>query len=238
MIDTSCSRTYAGGMIHVLMLNPSDRPTSDSRNRLMLDSSTNLELLAALKSNSSESWPVFVRKYTRLLQRWCAAWNASPEDADDVVQETLLELYQKINDYRVYPNATFRAWLRKVAYYQYLRILKKQNRHASNNPAGADQDRDQDQEDTGQLQSALICESFLRLIDTIADQELVEIACRRISSRISSENWNIFCRKELEGVPGKTVADEFGITTNSVDVITFRVRKMIRAELEMLDPEK
>lgn len=214
---------------------PSD-PAFDSRNRLILDSSTNLELLAALKSNSSESWPIFVRKYTRLLRRWCAGWRASPEDAEDAVQETLLELFQKINDYKVYPDSTFRAWLRKVAFYQYLRILKKQSKHASNGATILNQDLDQ--EEVGQLHSALVCESFLRLIDTIADQELVEIACRRISSRISSENWNIFCRKELEGVPGKTVADEFGITTNSVDVITFRVRKMIRAELEMLDPEK
>lgn len=218
------------------MFNRSNDPAFDSRNRLFLDSSTNLDLLAALKSNSSESWPIFVRKYTRLLRRWFACWRASPEDAEDAVQETLLELFQKINDYKVYPDSTFRAWLRKVAYYQYLRILKKQSKHASNNATNMAQDLDQ--EEVEHLQSAYVCESFLRLIDVIADQELVEIACKRIASRISCENWSIFCRKELEGVPSNAVAEEFGITSNSVDVITFRVRKMIRAELEVLDPQK
>ena len=219
------------GILSKLMLNPSDLPKPDSRNRLLLDSSTSLDLLASLKSSSTESWPIFVRKYTRILQRWCAEWNASPEDTEDVVQETLLELYQKISDYKVYPNSTFRAWLRKVAYFQYLRFLKKNTRQNSIHATHLAHD------EAGPLQSALICESFMRMIDVIADHELVEIACRRISARISSENWTIYCRKELEGVPGKIVAEEFGITTNSVDVITFRVRKMVRAELEMLDPQ-
>lgn len=220
------------------MIDHSKNPAFDSKHRLILDSSTNLELLASLRCNSSESWPIFVRKYTRLLRRWCVRWNASPEDTEDLVQETLLELYQKINDYQKYPNATFRAWLRKVAYFQYLRILRKKSRHVSNNLDREDYEPDQVEEKAGQFESALVCESFLSLIDVIADQELVQIACRRVAGRISSDNWKIFCSKELENISSKTVAEEFGITTNSVDVITFRVRKMIRAELEILDPQK
>lgn len=206
----------------------------DSDKRLVLDSTTNLELIASLKAFSNASWPIFVQKYTRLLERWCDEWRATPEDAEDVVQETLLELFRRINDYKANPESTFRSWLKKVAYYRYLRILKKSRTTFSSNNS--------DSFRPGQNKTAIASEpshdSFLKIIDMIADQELLEIACLRIARRIPSEKWAIFCQRELDGLPGKTVAEEFGISTNAVDVITYRVRKMIRAELEMLDPKK
>ena len=159
----------------------------------------------------------------------------SPDDTEDVIQETLLELFQKINDYRAYPNKRFRAWLRKVAYYQYLRILTNNLKQASSNTIS--DGKVGDHGESRHTQPAVVCQSFLQMIDLIADQELIEIACKRVAGRISCENWTIFQRKELEGTPGKIVAEEFGITTNSVDVITFRVRRMIRTELKLLDPE-
>jgi RNA polymerase sigma factor (sigma-70 family) len=204
-----------------------------SKDRLVLDSSTNLELLAAVKSRSETSWPLFVRKYSRILRRWCDEWNATPEDSEDVVQETLLELFQKINDYKANPGTPFRAWLRKVAYYRYLRLLKKNRRLTSFTDALDNRNQAFDR----RLELDAIRDTFLEVVDRIAEEEVMEIACIRIANRISKENWEIFCRKELEGVPSKILADEFGISTNAVDVITFRVRKMIRAELDVLDPQ-
>lgn len=205
---------------------------TDSKYRLLLDSSTNLDLLAALKSASNEPWSLFLKKYKRLLHRWCEEWNASAEDAEDVVQDTLLELFQKLNDYKVNPEATFRSWLRKVAYFRYLRIVRKKRRSSPHLDASA-----------GlafpgliKVESPEICNSFMELIDIIANQEIIEIACLRIANRVETRHWSVFCRRELEGQPSKIVAEEFKITTNSVDVITFRIRKMIRAELQMLDP--
>lgn len=210
------------------------RPISDSRIRLILDSSTSLELLAAIKNNSSESWPVFVKKYSRLLRRWCEEWKADSEDTEDVVQETLLELFQKINDYKVQPNATFRAWLKKVAYYRYLKILRKSRRlHVDDETLERRRELARKK-----LESSQVCDSFMELIDLIADQELIEIACRRIAKRLDMQNWQIFVKREFEEIPSKIVAAEFGLSVNAIDVITFRVRRMIRAELEMLDPHK
>lgn len=211
-----------------------DTPTPGSLDRLVQDSSTSLELLAAVKNASRASWPVFVQKYTRLLQRWCEEWQATGEDTEDVIQETLMEMFRRINDYKVNPETTFRSWLRKVAYFRYLRILKKDRRLTTftDTPSAIAPDHGTI------LVSSNACDSFMKLIDQMADQELVEMACQRIAGRIPQENWTIFCRRELEGVPGKTVAEEFGISANAVDVITFRVRKMIRVELEMLDPQK
>lgn len=211
-----------------------EQSTPDSDGRFILDSSTNLDLLASIQSHCERSWPVFVQKYTRLLERWCEEWQASGEDTEDVIQETLIELFRRINDYKVNPKTTFRAWLRKVAYFRYLRILNKHRRLTTftDSPYAIE-------EDNGTiLITSQACDSFMNLIDQMADQELVQMACLRIAGRISKENWAIFCKRELEGLPSKTVAGEFGISANAVDVITFRVRKMIRAELEMLDPQK
>ena len=223
--------------IQVIILNMKQVPeqsTPDSDSRLILDSSTNLDLLAAVQSQCKRSWPVFVQKYTRLLERWCEEWQATGEDTEDVIQETLIELFRRINDYKLNPNTTFRAWLRKVAYFRYLRMLNKHRRLTTftDAPYAIEEDN------CKILITSQACDSFMQLIDQMADQELVEMACRRIAGRISKENWAIFCRREREGVPSKTVAEEFGISANAVDVITFRVRKMIRAELEMLDPQK
>ena len=200
---------------------------------LILGPSTNQDLLAAVKSGSRSSWSTFVLKYSQILSDWCGQWNATLEDSEDLVQETLLELFQKINDYKAKPGIPFRAWLRKVAYYRYLRIAKANRR----NNTSADAVAGRNLADYPHFQSDLLCKTFMEAVDRIAAQEILEIACARIASRTARQNWEIFQKKELEGVPSKTLAEEFGISSNAVDVITFRVRKLIRAELEALDPQ-
>jgi RNA polymerase sigma factor (sigma-70 family) len=209
-----------------------DHSSADLIRRFLLDSSTNLDLLAAIKSKSTDSWPLFEQKYSRILRNWCDQWNATPEDSDDVVQETLLELFQKINDYKVQPDVPFRAWLRKVAYYRYLRLLKKNRRITSFTDAKSTRQSP----NSAKIVPDAIRDAFLDVVDQIAEKEIVEIAFVRIANRIDKENWLIFCRKELEGVPAKTIAEEFNVSINAVDITTFRVRKMIRVELESLDP--
>ena len=63
---------------------------------------------------ASESWPIFVEKYGRMMYRWSLRWGANPADAEEIVQETLVLIYQKIGSYKSYGNGTFRVWLKSV----------------------------------------------------------------------------------------------------------------------------
>lgn len=92
-----------------------------------LDSSTKLSLLAKLADGQSraEVWPTFVEKYGKAIYAWCLKWGASAEDAEDIVQQTLLTVFLKLELFKHGGRLTFRGWLRQIARHTWLKIIEK-----------------------------------------------------------------------------------------------------------------
>lgn len=80
------------------------------------DSQTRASLLLALRAGAdADAWELFCQKYGPRIAGWCRKWGASRQDAEDVVQETLVVVFRKIADFQYRPDLSFRAWLKTIA---------------------------------------------------------------------------------------------------------------------------
>jgi RNA polymerase sigma-70 factor (ECF subfamily) len=64
----------------------------------------------------ARAWDGFVRRYGLLIYRWCRRWRLQDADAENITQEVLTRLVQKLRTFSYDPlKGTFRGWLRTLA---------------------------------------------------------------------------------------------------------------------------
>src|SRR5689334_18750036 len=60
------------------------------------------------------AWGAFVDRYGPKIFLWCRKWGVQEADAENVTQEVLMKLFQKIQQYRP-DRGGFRGWLKTVS---------------------------------------------------------------------------------------------------------------------------
>jgi hypothetical protein len=67
---------------------------------------TRITLLAQLRQDPTDqaAWDVFVEQYGRHIYRWCRQWKLQDADAEDVTQEILVKLSQKLRAFAYDPS--------------------------------------------------------------------------------------------------------------------------------------
>src|SRR5207302_5740857 len=80
---------------------------------------TRLTLLTQLRKDPSDQagWDEFVDRYGRHIYRWCRQWKLQDADAEDVTQDILVKLTQKLGAFAYDPSRSFRGWLKTVAHH-------------------------------------------------------------------------------------------------------------------------
>src|SRR6476619_7370107 len=80
---------------------------------------TRVTLLTQLRQDPSDqaSWDEFVERYGRHIYRWCRQWKLQDADAEDVTQDVLVKLTQKLRTFAYDPSRSFRGWLKTVAHH-------------------------------------------------------------------------------------------------------------------------
>src|SRR5262252_3336503 len=80
--------------------------------------STRSTLLARLRHEPANqaAWREFVEHYEQHIYRWCRQWQLQDADAEDVTQNILVKLIQKMRTFAYDPSRSFRGWLKTVAY--------------------------------------------------------------------------------------------------------------------------
>src|SRR3954453_3563224 len=92
---------------------------------------TRITLLSRLRHAPSDQagWDEFVERYGRHIYRWCRQWNLQDADAEDVTQDILVKLTQKLGAFEYDPSRSFRGWLKTVAHHAW-RDFEDNRRHA------------------------------------------------------------------------------------------------------------
>jgi len=192
--------------------------------------STQLSLLEDLASPRQEmAWPVFLSRYGGIVQDWCRQWGASAEEAEDIVQETLLRVFLNIGQFQHRGRYSFRSWLKTIARNIWLTLVRERCRVDHKEPAGLEQ------EPRFSLLSFQARESLEDLFNRMASQEILDMASHRVRARVSEATWAIFRMSEIEEVPGPEIARSLGVTIVAVHHATSRVRAMLRQEIRKID---
>ena len=218
----------------VLNIQPGETMNREKPPQPPPDSATHLSLLESLMQGraASESWPIFVEKYGRMMYRWSLRWGANPADAEEIVQETLVLIYQKIGSFKTYGTGTFRVWLKKVAYRCWLGMIRARKVAGDGRPDPA-----QLSHTLWQMATAGARHDLMAEFDRLAHQEIMDLASFRTQNRVTAQSWQCFQLTYVEHLSGQEAARRLGLTKNAVFVAVCRVRKTLREEILRLDPD-
>src|SRR5262245_56482687 len=172
---------------------------------------TSITLLGRLQSNpdDKEAWSEFVRRYGRIIFRWCRHWNLQEADAEDVTQNVLLELARKMKTFTYDPSQSFRGWLNTLTHAAWCDFVDSRRRHA------------QGSGDTVvllQLQEIAARDDLARRLEEEYDQELLELAVFEVRRRVAPATWEAFRLLAFEGLSGAEVAAQLGMSVGNVYV--------------------
>jgi RNA polymerase sigma-70 factor (ECF subfamily) len=85
------------------------------------------DLLTRFRDGQTEAFGVLVRRYERELYGYLRRYLGDASLADDVFQNTFLQLYTKAGQYE--PGRPVRPWLYTIATHQAIDALRRQGRH-------------------------------------------------------------------------------------------------------------
>ena len=189
---------------------------------------TRLILLSQLRQNPSDQagWDEFVERYGRHIYRWCRQWKLQDADAEDVTQNILVKLTQKLRAFTYDPSRSFRGWLKTVAHHAW-RDFEDSRRHAL--PAAGD----------SHVQELILTlearEDLAQKLEEAFDLELLEAAKVRVRLRVAPHTWEAFRLTALEGLPVAEVAARVHLQVAMVYVARSKVQKMLQEEIAKLE---
>lgn len=193
------------------------------------DSGTRVSLLCRLRHDpgNQQAWGEFVEHYGPRIYDWCLRWNLQEADAQDVTQNVLLKLAQKMRDFRYDPSRSFRAWLKTLTHHAWSDFLETRKR-----PGGLGSG---DSQVGMMLDNVAARDDLLQRLEEEFDRELLEEAMLRARLRVAPQTWEAFRLTALEGLSGADAAARIPMAVAQVFVAKRRVQKTIQEELAALE---
>jgi RNA polymerase sigma-70 factor (ECF subfamily) len=188
---------------------------------------TRVTLLARLRQDPTDeaAWGAFVERYGRHIYRWCRRWNLQDADAEDVTQEILAKLAQKLRDFRYDPSRSFRGWLKTVAHNAWRNFVDGRRGRAAAGGSGVRE----------LMQTLEAREDLVQELEEAFDHELLDAAKVRVRLRVAPHTWEAFRLVALEGVPAAEVATTVRMQVAMVYVAKHKVQKMLQEEIRKLE---
>ncbi len=194
----------------------------------LVDSRTSLSLLGRLGQATTDqaAWAQFVDRYAPCIYQWCCQWRLPECDAQDVTQDVLMELAEKMRGFRYNPEGSFRGWLRTLTRHAWVDFLARRQRAGRGSG---------DSQALARLHSIEARDDLARRLEEEFDGELLEQAMEQVRHRAEPRTWEAFRLLALEGWSGAQVAEHLGMNVATVFVARSHVQKRIREEVRRLE---
>jgi len=193
------------------------------------DKDTSLTLMMRVKQDPADpqAWDEFVQRYQPIIRAWCLRWGSQPSDADDVAQQVLVRLLGAMKKYHYDPVASFRGWLKTVTHNAWLDFVGARRR-----TSGKDHEHLASIADSHDASADLENE-----MEQAFQQELLELAMRRVEERVKPTTWKAFRLTHVENLSGTEAAERLKVPVSQVYVARHRVVKLLKEELQGLSPD-
>jgi RNA polymerase sigma-70 factor (ECF subfamily) len=194
----------------------------------MAESGTRITLLGRLRRDptNERAWGEFVDVYAPKIMGWCQKWHLQDADAQDVTQNVLVKLAEKLRDFTYDPSKSFRAWLKTVARHVCSDFL--QSKHRPGLGSG-------DSQVARILVSAEAREDLAKHLEKEFDREILEEAMLHVRLRVAPQTWQAFWLTAWEGLSGAEAAQRIPMQVAQVYVAKRRVQKMLQEEVARLE---
>jgi RNA polymerase sigma factor (sigma-70 family) len=179
-----------------------------------------------LSPSDEVAWARFVGLYGSRIRGWCRRWGLQEADSEDVMQDVLLRLAQKLGAFHYDPSRSFRGWLRTVTQNALADFLADRKRQCCGSG---------DDGVLKQLQSIQARDDLIEHLKDQFDAEIVAVACARAQARVGPQTWEAFRLTAYEGYSGDEVAARLGMSRATVFKAKSRVLGFLREEIKQLD---
>jgi len=188
------------------------------------DSQTSLTLMDMLRQypKNADAWDRFVRRYRPKIYGWCRTWGLQEADAEDVAQDVITKLTEKMSNFQYDRSRCFRAWLKTITQHALSDLVASRHKAVGNlsTPIWETLEARADLE---------------RQIEEIFDRELLELAISKVQERVAAPTWHAFRLIAFEGHSGAEASRLLQIPVASVFVAKHRVQKMLKEEIDKLE---
>jgi RNA polymerase sigma-70 factor (ECF subfamily) len=168
----------------------------------------------AARPGEASAWRELVDLYTPLLQVWLTSAGLQSADRDDMSQRVLEVLVRALPEFRHKGRTgAFRAWLRGIT----TNLLREFWRDRQT--AATDSVLQQLSDPDGRLS---------RVWDEQHDRHVLHTLLEQVRSEFSEATWSAFRRTAVDGIAPRQVAEELGLSINSVFVAKARVLARLR----------
>lgn len=186
------------------------------------------ELALALKAGDEAAFDELVHRHQGRLYAVAYRMTGNREDALDVVQDSLVKAYRKIQSWQPRQGPGFVAWLTRLTTNQSIDHLRRQNRHRHESL------EDGFTKDRAQVVASAATEDPERRARGSEIEERVQQAL----VVLSPSQRRVFVLRHYEGTPLAEIANVLGCTVGSVKVHLFRALRKLRVELQDLHEDE
>jgi RNA polymerase sigma factor (sigma-70 family) len=184
---------------------------------------TSLSLLERLRDpRDEEAWQQLVALYSPLLRSWLRPHCRQQADADDLTQDILTVLAQKVKEFSHNRRmGAFRTWLKAIAGHKlgdYLRAAQRRGAASEEQARLLEQLEDPSSD-------------LSRLWDRQHAQHIANALLEQIRSEFSATTWDAFQRVVVQGQSTAEAAAALHLTSNAVMIAKSRVLARLRQEL-------
>jgi RNA polymerase sigma factor (sigma-70 family) len=178
------------------------------------------------------SWREFFETYWKLIYGAAIRAGLSDQEAEDVVQETVIGVARKMESFRYDPAVcSFKGWLMHVTRCRIADQFRR--RRPQNVPLGAPR------ADTTADTTLNLHDPAADILEGIWNEEwqknLVDVAMDRVRRRANPEHYQIFHLHAVKGLGVRDVAKLTGASLPKVYVTYHRIAKLVKTEVRRLE---
>jgi len=190
--------------------------------------STSISLFRRVRRLEVDAWERLTSLYGPIVYSWSRRAGLQDNDAADLVQDVFWQVFQGIAEFRGGDGngGSFRGWLWTISRNQ-IRLNFRKRRQNPQAIGGTD----------AQIRFAGHVDALQELDEhepdtAITDRRLLHRTLELIKGDFNEVTWQAFSRVCLQEHAVRDVADELGLTENSVRQAKFRVLRRLREEMQ------
>jgi RNA polymerase sigma-70 factor (ECF subfamily) len=197
---------------------------------------TRQSLLERLRDlDDSAAWQEFFDTYWKLIYASAIRFGLSDDEAEEVVQETVIGIARKMDTFQYQPQTcSFKGWLMHVTRRRIIdRFRKRQSRRGVHIPLPADTGTTEAEQPV-QLRDDAAERAFEGLWDEEWQKNLIDAAMERVKRKVPAKQYQIFYLHSVKNMPGRDISKLLGVSTAKVYVVRHRIGRLVKREVQTL----
>lgn len=182
-----------------------------------------VELVARVRAGDESAFEELFNRHRRRVSLIASRFFRQREQVEEIVQESFTKAYFALGDFSNEQEASFAAWVARIAYNSCYDELRRQKRRQETTLS------DVSEEDTAWLKESL------RSTGEGSDVEKETVArdlAGKLLSRLSAEDRTVLVMLDAEGMSVSEIADATGWSISKVKVRAHRARASLRRVLQ------